>query len=94
MEQSLENNRFLLVIANGTNQTIRDNLAALGDRKILGKTFGLYAISSPSAFPLFIRLQYEDLNILNRIRFVGNTKLAIRNEGKEDGLTKIKFEIL
>ena len=93
MNQSLEN-RFLLVVAAGTNQTVRENLAALGGRKIPGKTFGVYSEPSVGQFPLFLRLQYEDINILNRIRFVGSTKLIIRNEGKEDGLTKIAFEVV
>ena len=65
----------------------------IGERKILGKTFGTYSEPSVSQFPLFIRLQYEDIDILNRVRFVGNTKLIIRNEGKADGLTKIALEV-
>ncbi len=94
MNQTLEDNRFLITLTNGTNQTIREKLDALGNRKILGTTFGTYTEPAISQFPLFIRLQYEDINILTRIRSAGNTRLIMRNEGKEDGLTKIALEVV
>ena len=60
----------------------------------LCKTFGAYNEPSAGEFPLSIRLQYETIDILNRIRFVGSTKLVIRNEGKEGVMTKIAFEVV
>ncbi len=93
VKQGMENNRFLIVFANASNETIHDRLSFIKDRKFPGKTFGTYIEPSVGQFPLYIRLQYEDLNIISRVRFVGSTKLIIRNEGRADGRTKIALEV-
>ncbi len=93
LKQTLKNNRFILVVASGSNRTVAEALDTSGTRKIPGKTFGSYAYTDPAQFPVFIRLQYESVNLLTRVRFTGNTKLVIRNEGATDGIPNIVLEV-
>ena len=95
MRQGLENNRFLLTYTNGTNETIKNRLNLLGDKKIIPKTCGSLSTSIPSSFPLYMRLDYDDIDITTSTHFTtGVRELIIRNEGKNSqGLYKIAIEV-
>lgn len=82
LTQALEDNRFLITITNGTSQTIESRLRLLGSRRILPKTFGSVAVAVPTNLFLFLRLEYEDLDITTRTRWSASpTQLIIRNDG-------------
>ncbi len=89
-------NKAFLVMANATNETISDKLPALSGKEILGTRFGSYPTMSPQSFRIFLRLQYEDLDIINRIRIIpGIREIVIRNAGNnEQDLPQIEFEFM
>lgn len=96
VNQSAETNRFLLVFTKGTNQTIREKLQLVGNRKVPSTRFGNLNVTASSAFTLFLRLEYESLNIVSRARLAaGNHEFVIRNEGDDsEGRTKIAVEVI
>ena len=96
MDQSLDGNRFLIVFTNGTSANIRDKMNLLGDKKILPKAFGFRSYSSPDSFPLFLKLQYDDMDITAKARWTaGAREIVIRNEGKNDrGVPKISIRVM
>lgn len=84
MSQDLNNNRFLITFTNGTNQTVADKLKLLGNKKILPKTFGNLAATALSEIFLFLRLEYDDLDITTRARWgTAPVQLIIRNNGND-----------
>lgn len=96
MEQSLEKNRFLILFTNGTYSNIKDKMNLLGEKRIPPKTFGFRSYSSPDSFPLFLKLQYDDIDITTKARWTaGAREIVIRNEGKNDrGLPKISIRVM
>lgn len=97
MNQSLEGNRFLIAFTNGTNTTISSKLAALGNRRIPGRTFtAALPPPSPSSFPTFAKLVYEDVDITTRTRWAaGAREIVIENEGKNaQGMPKISIKVI
>lgn len=91
LKQSLDKNRFYLVFTNATKGKIESKLPLSYD-KILQKTFADFSYIAKKKFPLFIRLEYTKIN-LNKVRF-GKGEILIKNEGIENGLTKIRIEVL
>jgi len=81
MSQEHKGNRFLLAFTNGTWRNIDSKAEGAEAAKILSKAFGTLAFSTPSSFPLFIRLEYDSIDLYSRIRFVSATKLLIKNVG-------------
>lgn len=96
MDQSLEKNMFLIVFTNGTSANIRDKMSLLGDRKIPVKLFGFLTYSLPGSFPLFLKLQYNDIDIISKTRWVaGARELVIKNEGRNgQGVPKISIKVV
>ncbi len=94
--QAAENNRFLVSFTNGTNQTIINKLNSLGSRKILPRTFGGLVSKIPENFMVFLRLEYDDIDIISRTRWSANpVRLLISNEGANDrGVTQVSITIV
>jgi len=83
MKQEELENRFLVAFTKGSWKDIDDDIFSV--RNILSKTFGNFAVIAPESFPIFLRLEYEDINILNS--FVlgrGSHTVLIKNYG--DGI--------
>lgn len=96
MDQSLEGNRFLIVLTNGTSSNIRDKMNMLGGKKILPKAFGFLSYAVPDGFPLFLKLHYDDVDITTKARWVaGAREIMIKNEGKNgQGVPKISIRVI
>ncbi|MFH0832701.1 MAG: hypothetical protein V1900_03220 [Candidatus Aenigmatarchaeota archaeon] len=93
-KQSLDN-RFLLVFTSGNNQTILSKLNLIGEKKIPAKTLGNLSYYSPSSFPLYLRLDYSDVDIISKLHWPsGAREIIIKNEGKNaQGLPKIGITV-
>lgn len=96
MDQSLGSNRFLIVFTNGTSSNIRDKMNLLGDKRILPKAFGILSYAVPENFPLFLKLQYDDVDIITKTRWVvGAREIIVKNEGKNSqGVPKISIRVI
>ncbi len=79
--QSATNNKFLLVLSNGTGSEISGKIALLGNGKILANIFGVMTRISPAKYPLYIIAEYDDIDIGNSTTFSGSTGLVMRNYG-------------
>lgn len=79
--QSATNNKFLLVLSNGTGSEISGKIALLGNGKILANIFGVMIRISPAKYPLYIVAEYDDIDIGNNTPFSGSTELVMRNYG-------------
>ncbi|MCX6818943.1 MAG: hypothetical protein NT129_02990 [Candidatus Aenigmarchaeota archaeon] len=91
IRQPLENNRFLMAFTTGNNQNIasKANLSS-----IIQKTFGELT-KSPTSFPVYLRLEYSDIDIINSIRWgPGSRELIIKNEGESNNRHKISIELI
>jgi len=91
IRQPLENNRFFLAFTAGDNQSIasKANLSI-----IIPKTFGELT-KSPTSFPVYLRLEYSDIDIINSIRWgLGPRELIIKNEGDINNRHKISIELI
>lgn len=88
-------NRFLLTFTKGNNQTIINKLNLIGDKKIPSKTFGDFSYSIPTSFPLYIRLGYDDIDIISKTHWsAGVREIIIKNEGKNSrGLPMVSIEV-
>lgn len=94
LTQALNNNRFLITFTNGTNQTVADKLKFVGNKKIPPKTFGNLAATALSDIFLFLRLEYDDLDITTRTRWgTAPVQLIIKNNGN-DVLPQISIELV
>lgn len=82
LTQSLENNRFLITFTNASNQTIADKLKLLGNKKILPKAFGNFVATATDNVFLFLRAEYDDVDITTRVRWgTAPVQLIIKNIG-------------
>lgn len=96
LTQATDNNRFLIAFTNATNQTIINKLGLLGSKKILSKAFGDLPAKMPESFFVFLRLEYDDVDIISRTRWSANPfQLIIRNEGPNDrGIPQVSMELV
>lgn len=94
LTQATDSNRFLIGFTNGTNQTIINKLNLLGSKKILSKAFGDLPMKIPESFFVFLRLEYDYVDLISRTRWSANPfQLIIRNEGPNDrGITQVSIE--
>ncbi len=80
--EALEGNRFLITLTNATSQAISDRMRLLGNRKILPKTFGNLPAAVPDSVLLFLRAEYDDVDITTRTRWSASpVQLIIKNSG-------------
>lgn len=96
LTQATDSNRFLIAFTNGTNQTIINKINLLGSKKILSKTFGDLTMKIPGSFFVFLRLEYDYVDLISRTRWSANPfQLIIRNEGPNDrGITQVSMELV
>ena len=78
LRQPLSNNRFFLVFTKGDNRTISRGTIKNG---ILQNRFGDLDYKKPDTFPLFLRLEYYGIDLINKARWIaGARELLIRNQ--------------
>src|SRR3989338_1175943 len=95
MKQVTKGNRFILAFTQGGNQTIKNRLDALNDRKILNTRFGELNFTVPEGLRAFLRLEFEAAVIISRATWSGSQEIIIRNEGNnENGIPKISIEVV
>lgn len=87
--------RFFLVFAPGNSTVVSGKIESLKIKPLPGRTFGSRSITEPESREIFLRLEYRDVNILNRLRLgPGSRKIEIRNEGSSNGITNVSIEAL
>jgi hypothetical protein len=91
MRQPLENNRFFLAFTKGDNQTIENKANISG---IIPKTFGELT-KLPTSFPVYLRLEYSNIDIISRIRWgPGSREIIIKNEGDSGNMHRISIGLI
>ncbi|GEM_PF-5275595 len=87
MKEDQDENRFLIVLTNGSYSTIDFKYESVG--KLLSTSFG-YPIYTANNFPIALQLQYDEVDIVNNLNWQGQKTLQVTNEGKnERGVVKI-----
>lgn len=92
MRQELDKNRFFLAFTKGDNNTIGGKI---NPGNMVAKTFG--DLTRPGGmFPLYLRLEYDDIDITNIIRFgSGYREILVKNEGEnEKGHQKVALGLI
>jgi len=81
LKQSAVNNKFYVVFTKGGWSDVQDKISSIDKEHLLSTTFGHFFKIIPDNFPLFIRLDYYDVDILNSTE-ITRGELVIKNEGK------------
>lgn len=91
----LRDARFFLAFTRGNSSAITSKLDSVKSG-IVGRTFGDFNLTIPRQFDIFLRLEYRDVNILNRMRLgPGSRKIEIRNEGMDDKeVTNVTLDVI
>ena len=89
MNQAGSDNRFLIVLTNGTYNTVDSKYESVG--RMLSTSFG-YSIAKVVNFPIVLQLQYDDIDITDSVPWQGQKTLQITNEGRIDGRVKISIK--
>lgn len=88
MRVPLSSNRFFLTFTKGNNATIASKLGTIDN--ILPRRFGDLSYSKPGSFPIFLRLEYSDIDLINGLRWIaGSRELLIKNENN-----RIRMELI
>jgi len=91
----LTGSRFLITATNGTYHDVDDKLLMIRNNGIVSSVFGRFAAYAPSAFTIFMRLEYTDIDIDNDIEWSGIGRLIIRNMGVNGrGLPIVRLEVI
>jgi hypothetical protein len=86
--------RFFLVFTRGDSQTIAGKMESLRLNRMVGSTFGDLEARQADSSPVFLRLEYSDVNILNSAYLgPGSRSIRIRNDGFDGAVTNISFEV-
>lgn len=94
LKESKEDNMFILGFTKGDEETIKDDLYLLGDRKIPPKAFATFT-DSAGAYPVFVRLDYDDADITSRLGWSGGGQVLIKNQGNTNrGIPNITIEVV
>lgn len=96
MRKPLKEGRFFLVFTRGDPSALTSKIESLRVRGMAGRTFGDFNMTAPEKMDIFLRAEYRDVNILNRVYITpGNRKIAIKNEGVDDkGVTNVSIEAI
>ena len=94
MKQNSYRNRFVIGFTNGTYNNIDGKAKDVETVGFLAKNFGNFVFASPEKFPLYIRLEYANADIIGRTIFEGPTKLFIKNNGKIGDIFNISVSVL
>jgi hypothetical protein len=82
MKQEHTDNRFLFVFTKGSWSNIDSKISSVGT--LFGRVFGDVTITLPGMFPLFIRLEYDDINISGTAKWEsGSYEIKIENNGTD-----------
>ena len=88
--QANEDNRFLITLTSGTLRTVKQNVLSIEGSRIPDKTFGSLATEPREMAKLFIRLEYDDINLTNATTWApGSNELMIYNNGTDERGRKI-----
>lgn len=79
--QDSSDNRFLVAATNGTYNDVEDKLDMISVTRMVASTFGRFAVTIPVSFPIFIRLEYKNIDIDKRAFWSGVSQLRIINRG-------------
>jgi len=83
LRQPLERNSFVIFFTNSTNQTFEKSVE--NSPTIPRKTLGLFSPVIPEMFSIFVRLQYSDIDIVDKTRWIsGSRQLRIFNNGLDN----------
>ena len=93
MKQGDEQNRFLFAFTNGTRTNAENALLEAGN-KIPPRALGAVARIAREKFPLFIRAEYDAVDIASRIRWDGSVRIAISNQGNSNERTNVTLTLL
>lgn len=93
MKQSAEGNKFLVTFTKGTSTTL-DGVVSQNRNKIPSLTFGDVVRAARASFPVYIRLEYDDIDLHNRVRWDGPVRISIKNQGIVSGLANITLSLL
>ncbi len=88
------NNRFLIAFTNGTFADIEKKAKDAEEFHMISKLLGNMLFSSQDRFSFFLRLEYQGINLINRTRFEGPTKLLIKNAGKAGNLNNVTISVI
>ncbi|MEK6888412.1 MAG: LamG domain-containing protein [Candidatus Aenigmatarchaeota archaeon] len=81
MTQSGDDNRFLFAVTNGSYTDVENKLSMVEAFRMVSSTFGNFITTAPTVFPLFIRLEYTNIDLDSRIDWSGTGQLRIKNNG-------------
>ena len=76
-----DDNRFLFAVTNGSYTDVENKLSMIDTFRMVSSTFGNFITTSPIVFPLFIRLEYTNIDIDSSTDWSGTGQLRIRNSG-------------
>src|SRR3989338_605703 len=79
--QAGDDNRFLFAVTNGSYTDVENKLSMIDTFRMVSSTFGNFITTSPIVFPLFIRLEYTNIDIDSSTDWSGTGQLRIRNSG-------------
>jgi len=79
--QAGDDNRFLFAVTNGSYTDVENKLSMIDTFRMVSSTFGNFITTSPIVFPLFIRLEYTNIDIDSSTDWSGTGQLRIRNNG-------------
>lgn len=74
-------NRFIVAFTNGTFRDIDSRMEAIKRTRLPGATIGSFAVKIPETFPIYIRLEFSDIDLQNTLSWSGIGKLIIKNSG-------------
>ncbi|MBI2971408.1 MAG: hypothetical protein HYY37_03265 [Candidatus Aenigmarchaeota archaeon] len=97
LDEALEGNRFYIIFTNGTREEVKKRVNVMGDQDIVRTTFGFpQRPPTPPAVPTFLKLVYDDVDIIGRTRWAaGPREIIIENEGtNERGMPKIRISVI
>jgi hypothetical protein len=83
LKQSLQGNEFYVLFTQSDKSQVLGKIAGINKDMLLSKTFGDFPEVAPKSFPVFIRLDYYDIDLLNKTE-IGRGDLVIKNEGRNE----------
>jgi hypothetical protein len=94
MSQDEIDNRFLIAFTKGAWGNIDSKAQDAEDYGFVSGAFGDITFTIPEKFPFFVRLEYRNVDLLNRTVFRGPARLFVKNSGISGLLTNITTEVV
>ncbi len=89
MKEDEHSNRFIIAFASGAFSNVDDKAKDVEEFRFLSGMFADTIVRSPLSFPLYMRLEYNNIILGNRMLFGGPVKLLIQNTGKSGNLFNV-----